>query len=365
VSAGRDALLLFNLAMDADDPALGFATMWVNRLAAHFERIDVITMRAGTVEAAPNVRVYSVGKERGFSERHRALEFYRLLRARLAVTAYTACFAHMMPLFAVMGAPLLKVRGIPITLWYTHRQTSRTLRLALAVSRRVVTAAPDSFPIPTPKKRVLGHGIDTTLFAPKTAEDTADPASADGTAVQVARIAPIKHQATLIRAIADIQNLRAVFVGAALDKAGAAYRRQLEQLARTLGVYDRVTFAGRQDVLGVRDAMRGATVAVNLSPPGLFDKAALESMATGTPTIVSSAGFDDLLGEYAAALRIPDPEDDRALADALRQVLGLSLPERKAMGRTLRERVMAVHSLDRLIPRLVSVLRTGEMDGAL
>ncbi|PJF24674.1 MAG: hypothetical protein CUN53_16635, partial [Phototrophicales bacterium] len=112
-------------------------------------------------------------------------------------------------------------------------------------------------------------------------------------------------------------------------------------------------------------AMRGATVAVNLSPPGLFDKAALESMAVGTPTMVSSAGFDDLLGEYAPLLRIPDPEDDRALADALRYVLALSMPERKAVGRALRERVVAAHSLDRLIPRLVSVLRTGEMDGAL
>lgn len=363
--AERDALLLFNLAMDTDEPALGFATDWVNRLAAHFEQVDVITMRAGTVETAPNVRVYSVGKERGFSERHRALEFYRLLQARLAVVEYTACFAHMMPLFAVMGAPLLKVRGIPITLWYTHRQISRTLRLALTVSRRVVTAAPDSFPIATPKKRVLGHGIDTAVFAPKTAADTADPASADTTAVQVARISPIKHQATLIRAIATIPNIRAVFVGAALDEAGAAYRRQLEQLARTVGVHERVTFAGGQDRLGVRDAMRGATVAVNLSPPGLFDKAALESMAVGTPTIVSSASFDDLLGEYASTLRIPDPEDDRALTGALRHVLGLSMPERKAVGRALRERVVETHSLDRLIPRLVSVLRTGEMDSAL
>jgi glycosyltransferase involved in cell wall biosynthesis len=309
--------------------------------------------------------VYSVGKERGFSERRRALEFYRLLRARLAAGSYAACFAHMMPLFAVMGAPLLKARGIPITLWYTHRQPSRLLRLALAVSRRVVTAVPESFPIPTPKKRVIGHGIDTDLFAPKTASDTLDPVSADGTAVQVARIAPIKHQAALIRAIATIPNMRAVFVGAALDEAGAAYQRQLEQLARSLSAQDRVTFAGGLDRLGVRDAMRGATAAVNLSPPGLFDKAALESMAVGTPTIVSSAGFDDLLGEYAPALRIPDPEDDRALAGALQRVLGLSAPEREALGRALRARVVAAHSLDRLIPRLVSVLRTGEMDGAL
>ncbi|MFN8564687.1 MAG: hypothetical protein U0703_24390 [Anaerolineae bacterium] len=67
-----------------------------------------------------------------------------MLVARLRERRYAACFAHMMPLFAVMGAPLL--RGVPITPWYTHRQAHRTLQLATAVSRRVVTAAPDSFP---------------------------------------------------------------------------------------------------------------------------------------------------------------------------------------------------------------------------
>lgn len=187
-------LLLFNLATDADDPILGFTTQWINRLAAHYDYIDVITMRAGRLALAPNVRVHSVGKERGYGEARRAVEFYRILARRLRDRRYAACFAHMMPLFAVMGTPLL--RGIPITLWYTHRQAHRTLQLATAVSHRVVTAAPDSFPLPTDKLRVIGHGIDTDFFAP------ADHDPADNLyIVHVARLMPIKHQATLIRAL--------------------------------------------------------------------------------------------------------------------------------------------------------------------
>jgi len=280
-----DTLLVFNLATDADDPILGFTTNWINRLATHVRALDVITMRAGRLEVADNVRVFSVGKEDDLSESQRAVVFYQLLstcvreRTRENGRGYDACFAHMMPLFAAMSAPLLIPRRIPITLWYTHRQISRTLQIATRVSHRIVTAVPDSFPIPTPKKRAIGHGIDTEFFAPKTAFDSIGAMSPRAEIIHVARLSPIKHQATLIRAIATIPNSRALLIGEALGVEGVNYRRSLEQLARSAGVTDRITFAGAQNADGVRAAFRTGTIAVNLSPPGLFDKAALESMA--------------------------------------------------------------------------------------
>ena len=57
-------ILWFNLAMDAEDPILGFATYWVRAMASRVEVIHVISMRAGRGEVPDNVRVYSVGKER-------------------------------------------------------------------------------------------------------------------------------------------------------------------------------------------------------------------------------------------------------------------------------------------------------------
>lgn len=58
-----------------------------------------------------------------------------------------------------------------------------------------------------------------------------------------------------------------------------------------------MTFAGNLPPEGVRDWYRRAAVAVNLSPVGLFDKAALEAMATGVPIIVSNPAFNSLLGD--------------------------------------------------------------------
>jgi glycosyltransferase involved in cell wall biosynthesis len=355
-SDARAALLVFNLATDADDPILGFTTGWLNRLAGAYAHVDVITMRVGRLEVAPNVRVYSVGKEHGASDVQRALTFYSTLNRLLNERRYQACFAHMMPLFAAMGAPLLKLRGVPLTLWYTHRQAHRILKLATAASARVVTAAPDSFPLPTPKLRVLGHGIDTDFFSPGDA-----PPSSDAPAiVHVARLMPIKHQTTLVRALTEVPDARAVFVGDVPPTTDRAYRSQIEALARDLGVGERVTLTGDLARGAVRDQYRAAAAAVNLSPPGLFDKAALEAMSTAIPTIVSSPAFDPLLGEAAADLRIDAPDDAAALADRLRRLLAQTPAQRARLGDDLRARVVASHGLDGLIARLVSVLRTGE-----
>ncbi|MEP7290374.1 MAG: glycosyltransferase, partial [Chloroflexota bacterium] len=151
----------------------------------------------------------------------------------------------------------------------------------------------------------------------------------------------------------------AVFIGDVPPGADQGYRRELETLARDLGVAQRVTFAGNQPPEAVRDYLRRSTFAVNLSPPGLFDKAALEAMAVGVPTLVASAAFDDVLGSDLR-LRIPAPDDSAALAASLRNLLSLSEIERREIGAGLRARVVASHSLDALIARLVCVLNTGE-----
>jgi glycosyltransferase involved in cell wall biosynthesis len=117
-----------------------------------------------------------------------------------------------------------------------------------------------------------------------------------------------------------------------------------------------VTFTGGLSANAVRDMLRRATVSVNLSPPGLFDKAALESMLVGVPTIVSNPAFEPLLGDHVPLLRIAAPDDSAELAARLKSVLALSSEERETMGLDIRERVKAAHSLDRLMDRLVALM---------
>ncbi|NJL94771.1 MAG: hypothetical protein HC915_14180, partial [Anaerolineae bacterium] len=102
---------------------------------------------------------------------------------------------------------------------------------------------------------------------------------------------------------------------------------------------------------------RRASLVTNLSPGGLFDKAALEAMLTGTPVVVASAAFDDLLGEHAPRLKISEPQAAEALAARLAAFLALPAPQRVAIGAALRRRTAAEHSLERLMQRLTALVR--------
>ena len=139
-------LLLFNLATDADDPLLGFTTRWIGALAKRVEFIHVITMRVGRLDVPGNVRVYSVGKEKGYSEPRRVIEFYRFLFRILREDRIDACFSHMIPIFTVLAAPVLRPKGIPIVTWYAHRQVTSTLKLAHHFSDRMISSDKTSYP---------------------------------------------------------------------------------------------------------------------------------------------------------------------------------------------------------------------------
>src|SRR2546428_10994723 len=123
-------ILLFNLVTDVDDPILGFTTHWIKALAKRVECIYVITMRLGRVELPDNVRVYSVGKEKGYSEPRRLVEFYRHLWHVLHDDRIDVCFSHMMPLFTILGGPVLRLKAIPIVTWYAHPRLTWRLELA-------------------------------------------------------------------------------------------------------------------------------------------------------------------------------------------------------------------------------------------
>ena len=351
-------VLMLVQQIDERDWLRAFIVTWVRALAEHVDRVDVLTLEQGEATLPDNVFVRSMGKERG---KNRPREMANFHRGMMALAPHAdVIFSHMTPRYTVLATPYAMLFGKRQVLWYTHRHASRQLRIALRSAWRIATAAPESFPLPSHKVRVLGHGIDTDFFSP--ADNLPDERTRY--VVQVARLMPIKHQTTLLLAIAAVPNAHAVFIGdvPAGQELYTRYASSLAALADELGISHRVTFTGGLLSGQVRDWYRRASVAVNLSPPGLFDKAALESMACGVPTVVSSRAFDALLGPEAGCLRIEEPEDVGGLTQRLHYLLSLPRNDLKALGRQAREHVTAQHSLRRLMPRLVRLFETGEVE---
>jgi glycosyltransferase involved in cell wall biosynthesis len=335
--------------VDPNDSALAFTVGWIATLASRVDHVSVLCLEQHPTDLPVNVTVRSMGKERGKNRLREVIGFYRGLLA--SIRHVDVIFCHMIPRYAILAAPLAKLFRKPIVLWYVHRQISSELRLAVAAAKFVTTAVPESFPLPTPKLRPLGHGIDGDYFQPDPACEPDSPALI----VHVARLMPIKHQATLLRAMLEIPSAKAAFVGEVLRGQDETYLTDLQMLTNELGLSTRVTFMGRQTTPAVRDLYRRSTVAVNLSPDGLFDKAALESMLTGTPTIVSSRAFDPVLGESVSALRIANPDDVEGLTSRLAAILQLSTADRQRMTDAVRQRVREQHSLTGLMDRLVAL----------
>jgi glycosyltransferase involved in cell wall biosynthesis len=371
-------VLMLVQQMDERDWLRAFIVGWVRALAARVDQVDVLTLEMGEYHVPDNVSVYSMGKERG-KNRLRELSAFHRHMLRLAPKA-NVIFSHMTPRYVLLAAPYAALFRKPQVLWYTHRQPSAQLRLALAFCWRIGTASPESFPLKSSKVRALGHGIETDFYAPATPAPRYNPSPPRSFShsqplpqgergervpiIHVARLMPIKHQDTLIRALADVPEAQAVFIGDVPEgqEAYLPYVDGLKSLAAKLGVTERVKFTGGLLSSQVRDWYRRAAVAVNLSPDGLFDKTALESMSAGIPTVVSSAAFDHLLGDDVSLLRLDSPDDAAGLAERLKALMALLPEERARMGQELRARVVETHSLEQLMPRLVNVFRIGEVD---
>jgi len=343
--------------LDRHDQVLSFTYDWVAALAARVERLVVMPVRAGDYDLPDNVIVESLGKERGLGRPARAAAFYRALRRH--IRDVDVLFAHMSPRYVLAAAPLAAFYRKPITLWYTHREASLELRLAVPLTRHIATAHASSFPIPSPKVHALGHGINTAAFQPDDSLPGNPPLI-----VSLARLSPIKRHETLIRAAAILRDrygdppARYAIAGGTLPGQSTDYADFLRGEVDRLHVGDRVTLWGAIPAEGVRGVFHEASLAFNGSPPGLFDKVALEGMLCAVPTIVANPAFDDLLGEHSEQLRIPDGSDAEALAARLHALLKLTAGERRAIGLALSARVAAAHSLDRLMDRLAALLES-------
>jgi glycosyltransferase involved in cell wall biosynthesis len=352
-------LLLFNLATDADDPILGFTTAWINALASRVDAIDVITMRVGRLAVAANVRVYSVGKEQSYSEARRAFEFYRILWRLLRTNRYDACFAHMQPLFAILGAPFLKLYRVPITLWFAHGAVTRRLRLAERLVDQVVTASAESFRIASPKTHIIGHGIDTDQFIPSELPNTPPHSDGEGgmfTLVSVGRLNPVKRPDILIDAV-ELLRQRGIavhlrFIG---DVTNGAYLEVLRERVTQAGLDDAIEFAGPLGFEQIAGAYHQADVMVSASQTGSIDKVILEAMACGLPVITSNEAFVPVLKPWEPLLLMP-PDDPAALADRVASLMALSSADRDALGHELRALVVRDYGIHQMMDRLMRVM---------
>lgn len=208
---------------------------------------------------------------------------------------------------------------------------------------------------------VVYNGVDLERFTPEGANDAQvlaryglAPSAPEKPAVLYAgRLVRWKGVEYLVRAMAEI-----VPEDTVLWIAGEGeYRPVLEQLARELGVEERVHFLGKlgQDDLAAlyrNCAMLVATSFVNET----FGMALCEAMACGTPVVASDfGGFREVVVDGVTGFRV-SPQDPRDLAAKITALLA-SPQLRDKMGLEGRRRVLEMFSWRAVGDRLEEVYR--------
>ena len=349
-------MLMVTQAVDLDDPVLGFTHTWVNALARRVEVLHVVTLVAGRHYLADNVVLHAYGPPGKPHNRSNRFWFYNRYFSHLVLgRRVNVIFVHMIPRWVLLATPYAKVRRVPVVLWYTHRAVSWQLRLAHWLADWVVTASRESYGLLDEKVTILGHGIDTEYFHPV-------PREPDGffRVLSVGRLSPVKQHEVLIEAARilvqerGMDNLRVRIVGGPARPGDEEYAYTLRQAVANHGLESHFTFVGAVPYVKVVHQYQECDLFVNLSRTDSLDKAVLEAMACGVPVVTSNPAFGPLLAEVKGRLLVPHG-DAKALAEAMAGVARLSLPQRQALGQTLRERVEREHSVDRLIEQLMYV----------
>jgi glycosyltransferase involved in cell wall biosynthesis len=167
------------------------------------------------------------------------------------------------------------------------------------------------------------------------------------------RLAPLKGQHIVLRALKALPSVQCLFAGDALFGEDA-YAESLNALVAELGLSGRVSFLGRRN--DVPRLMRAVDIVVHPSvQPESFATTLLEAMAAGTPIVATDTGgsSEALAGGDAGAL-VP-AGDANALALAIRTILAKP-PGLHSMIERAQRRVRLEYSVERMRQSIVKAV---------
>lgn len=230
-----------------------------------------------------------------------------------------------------LGIPYsVKARGADIHHWGTQRGTRKLVRRAadgaaglLAVSD-AMRRSMARMGIDADKTRVHYTGVDLDTFEIIDREEAKAALGFSGPVVLcVGALIPRKGQDLLVRALPDLPDVTLLLAGQ------GAYRRTLEQLAEKLGVERRIGFLGSVPHHKLPRIFASADVMALPSESEGLANAWVESLACGTPLVISDVGGARELMDRPEAGLIVDRTPE-AIAEGIRTILAAP-PDRAAV----------------------------------
>ncbi len=298
-----------------------------------------------------SVKVFSLGKERGYSKLRQLIRLQKFLFKNLPEV--DGVLAHMCPIYALASFPLVKIFGKKFVMFYAHGAVHLKLRIAEKVVDTILTSSPAGCRLKSKKVKVIGQGIDTGLFKPRyNANDTNDYANAANKIFRVlyaGRLNPTKDQQTLIKAIdilvnqKNIKKIKLKIIGHPLVKSEREYLQGIRDLVRGYKLEDRVEFIGGVPYSQMPRYYQETDLFVNPSSTGSLDKVVLEAMASGCLVLNCNEAYGDILADKYLFKKGDEKDLAQKIINLMNQGQDLSL----------REIVVKNHNLNNFIERII------------
>ncbi len=193
---------------------------------------------------------------------------------------------------------------------------------------------------------VVPNGIDIARFKPALSKANGNNFTLIG------RLHPMKDHATLLRATARVPEARVQIIG----DGNAAYLEELQSLATTLGITDRITFLPARDDLVSLYPTLDCVVSTSAYGEG-FSNVLGEAMACGIPCIASDVGDSAWLVDDASWIFLAS--DHAALAEKMRAFLALTAEQRRALGHKNRQRIEQNFTVEKMVAETARLCLAG------
>jgi len=340
-------LLMMTRKVDKDDAQAGFTYGWVKKLGQKLDRLYVITWQKSDRGDLPeNVEIFSLPNNK----------FLKILvlkfRALGLLPRVNGVFCHQNPEYTILIALYAKLWRKKIVTWYSHKEINWKVRLINILANQILTPTEQGFGLKSKKKLVVGHGIDTELFKPF------EKAKTDGLKIiSVGRISLIKDYQTLIKAVSIISNridIKVDIIGGSGLANQQKYLEHLKQIVKEKGLENIIDFKGLIPNQKLPEYYQESDILINLCPTGSPDKAVLEAMACGIPTLAANQTFRNDFGSYANQLIFEHGHAQDLAEKIINLASGGKLEE---IGRYLREQVVKNHNLDKLVGKILNVFK--------
>ncbi len=289
-------LLIVTQKVNKTDPVLGFFHRWVEEFAKHYENITVVCLEKGEYELPSNVKVLSLGKEKGWSKFDRLCWFYQYIWDERK--NYDAVFAHMNQEYVLLGTPFWKLMGKRVYMWRNHAKGTFMTSVAVFFSDKVFCTSTTSFTAKYKKASIMPAGIDTDYFKPLERGK-----KMKNSVLFLGRIAPIKKVKEFVEWIKEHPEYKKVTIaGEALPK-DKSYEKKVLALVKDLGLEDRITFVGSVRQSEALDLYQSHEAYANLTPSGSLDKTILEAASCGLQIVVENPDLKVLEGKSGEEAR--------------------------------------------------------------